>query len=163
MTTTASSTRLLEVYLNDHLAGSTAGLGLAHRLANAEGNWAPELRRIASEIDEDRATFIEIMRRLGIRLQRYKSALAWVGEKAARLKLNRHLFTRSPLSRVIELETMRLGVEGKAAGWRTLREIAETEPRLSAARLDTLLERARAQAEDLEKLRVRAVAEALAG
>jgi hypothetical protein len=43
-----------------------------------------------------------------------------MGEKAARLKLNGHLLARSPLSSLEELEMLRLGVEGKAAGWRTL-------------------------------------------
>jgi hypothetical protein len=153
---------LLEIYLNDHLAGATAGVGLARRLADAEAGWAPDLGRIAREIREDRSALLELMRQLDVRLQRHKSVLAWAGEKAARLKPNRRLVRRSPLSRVLELEAMRLGVEGKVAGWRTLREVAETEPRLPAARLDALLARARAQAEDLEKLRVRAVTEALA-
>jgi len=153
---------LLGVYLNDHLAGSTAGVGLAGRLAAAEGDWAPELRRIATEIGEDRRTLLELMDRLNVPVKRYKTALAWLGEKAARLKPNLRFMSRSPLSRVIELETMRLGVEGKAAGWRTLREVAETEARLDSERLDALLNRALQQAEDLERLRVRAVTEALA-
>jgi hypothetical protein len=153
---------LLGIYLNDHLAGATAGVGLARRLADAEAGWAPDLGRIAREIREDRSALLELMRLLDVRLQRHKSVLAWAGEKAARLKPNRRLVRRSPLSRVLELEAMRLGVEGKVAGWRTLREVAETEPRLPAARLDALLARARAQAEDLEKLRMRAVTEALA-
>jgi hypothetical protein len=162
MTTTTRTAQLLEVYLNDHLAGATAGAGLARRLADSESGWAPGLGRIAGEIHEDRSALLELMRLLDVRLQRYKSAIAWVGEKAGRFKPNRHLFTRSPLSRVIELEMLRLGVEGKAAAWRTLREVAETEPRLPVARLEALDARARAQIEELEALRVRAVAEALA-
>jgi hypothetical protein len=43
-----------------------------------------------------------------------------MGEKAARLKLNGHLLARSSLSSLEEVEMLRLGVEGKAAGWRTL-------------------------------------------
>ena len=152
---------LLGVYLNDHLAGSTAGLELARRLAGAESGWAPELTRIANEIAEDRAALQELMARLDVPVQRYKTVLAWAGEKVTRLKPNTRLAARSPLSRVIELETMLLGVEGKASGWRTLREIAKAEPRLSTAELDTLIARAREQADTLEKLRVRAVSEAL--
>ena len=157
------STELLGIYLNDHLAGSTAGVGLAKRLADAESGWAPDLGRIAGEIRADRAALLELMRLLDVRPRRYKSALAWAGEKAGRLKLNGRLLTRSPLSRLTELELLRLGVEGKAAAWRALHEIAASEPRLPVARLDALLARARAQAEDLEMLRVRAVTEALAG
>jgi len=83
-------------------------------------------------------------------------------EKAGRLKPNLRLTTRSPLSRVVELELMRLGVEGKSAGWRTLRQVAVTEPRLPDGRLDDLITRARRQADELEKLRIRAVTESLA-
>jgi hypothetical protein len=156
------SLALLGVYLNDHLAGSTAGLGLARRLADAEADWAPELGRIAGEIAADRDALLELMGRLDVPVRRYKTALAWAGEKAGRLKFNRKLVARSPLSRVVELEAMRLGVEGKAAGWRTLREVADSEPRLPAQRLDALLARARQQADTLEELRVRAVHETLA-
>ena len=51
-----------------------------------------------------------------------------------------------------------LGVEGKAAGWRSLRVLAERDSRLYAERLDDLLDRAKRQSEMLETLRV-AVAE----
>jgi hypothetical protein len=51
---------------------------------------------------------------------------------------------------------LRLGVEGKAAGWRTLRVLADTDQRLEPARLDELIARAQRQAELLEDLRVRA-------
>jgi hypothetical protein len=52
-------------------------------------------------------------------------------------------------------------VEGKAAGWRTLREAAETDRRLDRQRLDRLLERAREQSDTLERLRVAAARELL--
>jgi hypothetical protein len=41
---------------------------------------------------------------------------------------------------------LRLGVEGKAAGWRTLRTLAVTDTRLHLAGLDELISRARRQA-----------------
>jgi hypothetical protein len=47
---------------------------------------------------------------------------------SATLALGRlHLTSRSPLSNLEELELLRLGVEGKAAGWRTLRVLACTD------------------------------------
>ena len=52
-------------------------------------------------------------------------------------------------------------MEGKAAGWRTLRTLAETDTRLDADRLDELISRARRQADLLEELRVRAADQAL--
>jgi hypothetical protein len=54
---------------------------------------------------------------------------------------------------------LRLGVEGKATGWRTLRALADRDHRLDAARLDELISGARIQADVLEELRVRAADE----
>ncbi len=51
---------------------------------------------------------------------------------------------------------LRLGVEGKAAGWRTLRVLADREPRLDSGELDGLISTARRQADLLEDLRVQA-------
>ena len=96
------------------------------------------------------------MAALSVPVRPYKLYAAWIGEKAARLKLNGHLLSPSPLSRLEELEMMRLGVEGKAAGWRTLRVLAQSDPRLDTGRLDELISRARRQADLLEELRVRA-------
>jgi hypothetical protein len=76
--------------------------------------------------------------------------------KAGRLKFNGRLRSRSPLSDLEELELLRLGIEGKAAGWRTLRTQANTDTRLDAGRLDELISRASSQADQLEELRVRA-------
>jgi hypothetical protein len=151
---------LLAIYLNDHLAGATGGVELARRVARAQGS--AELNRLADDIEEDRATLTAIMRRLDVTIDPVKVAAGWLGEKAARLKLNGRLFTRSPLSTLIELEAMRLGVEGKAAGWRTLRTMATRDPRLDTGEFDRLIERADQQVEALEEMRVGA-AELLVG
>jgi hypothetical protein len=81
--------------------------------------------------------------------------------KGRALKLNGRLLSRSPLSNLEELELLRLGVAGKAAGWRTLRLLADTDPRLHRGRLDELLVRADGQLGLLEELHVRAVRAAL--
>ena len=96
------------------------------------------------------------MASLGVTVRMYKVGVAWIGEKAGRLKFNGRLLSRSPLSDLEELELLRLGVEGKAAGWRTLRTLAGTDARLDAGRLDELISRASSQADQLEELRVRA-------
>jgi hypothetical protein len=161
-TTQQAEQVLLGVYLNDHLAGATAGLQLARRAAaSAEpGSEAATIRkRLVSEIAADRSTLIKIMTTLGIRVRGYKMFAAWAGEKAGHLKFNGHLLTRSPLSDLEETEMLRLGVEGKAAGWRTLRAVAERDSR----QLDELLARADRQSDELENLRVRIAAQVLAG
>jgi hypothetical protein len=98
------------------------------------------------------------MAALGLPVRHYKLSAAWTAEKAARLKLNGRLLGRSPLSNLEELEMLRLGVEGKAAGWRTLRALADTDSRLHRDTLDELMARAREQAGLLEELRVQAAA-----
>jgi hypothetical protein len=152
--------QLLGIYLNDHLAGATAGTALAHRIARTHQDQGDRsrLRRLAAEVAQDRAALLDVMTALGIPVRAYKVAAAWAGEKAGRLKFNGHLLTRSPLSSLLEVEMMRLGVEGKAAGWRTLRTLADTDKRLDPARLDELIARAARQSEMLEDLRVSAAA-----
>jgi len=149
---------LLGIYLNDHLAGATAGGELAKRMARSHRGQeeAGPLRRLAAEIGHDRSALLNIMASLGLTVRIYKVGAAWIGEKAGRLKLNGRLLRRSPLSDLEELELLRLGVEGKAAGWRTLRTLADTDTRLDAGRLDELISRASSQADELEELRVRA-------
>jgi hypothetical protein len=155
---------LLGIYLNDHLAGATAGVELAHRMARTHSGPGAggTMQGLAADIAGDRSALRDIMAGLGVPVRAHKVCAAWVGEKAGRLKLNGRLRSRSPLSDLEELEMLRLGVEGKAAGWRTLRVLADSEPRLDAARLEGLLSRARDQADLLETLRVRAADEILA-
>jgi len=152
--------RLLGIYLNDHLAGATAGTELAHRVARTHDD--DRLRRFAVEVAQDRAALQDMMKSLGVPARAYKTAAAWIGEKAGRVKPNGHLLTRSPLSYLEELEIMQLGVQGKAAGWRTLRTLAGTDTRLNPARLDDLITSAQRQAGLLEELRVQAAANLIA-
>jgi hypothetical protein len=156
---------LLGVYLNDHLAGATAGLQLARRAAGSaeQGSESAMVRKgLVSEIAADRSALIKIMTTLGIKIRGYKMFAAWAGEKAGHLKFNGHLLTRSPLSDLEETEMLRLGVEGKAAGWRTLRAVAERDSRLDTGQLDELLARAARQSDELESLRVSIAAQVLA-
>jgi hypothetical protein len=151
---------LLGIYLNDHLAGATGGAQLARRSADSHRGQPADsaaLRRLAGEVADDRAELLRIMKTLGIAPRTYKVYAGWIGERAVRLKLNGHLLSRSPLSSLEELELLRLAVEGKAAGWRTLRTLADSDGRLDAARLDELIARARRQADLLEQLRIQAV------
>ncbi len=156
--TRPSRSGMLGIYLNDHLAGATAGSELAHRMARSHRGReeAIPLSRLAVEIAQDRSALLDIMVSLGVTVRAYKMGAAWIGEKAGRLKFNGRLLARSPLSDLEELELLRLGVEGKAVGWRTLRAQADTDARLDAGRLDELISRASRQAGQLEELRVRA-------
>ncbi|WP_405714271.1 hypothetical protein OG264_33540 [Streptomyces xanthophaeus] len=98
---------------------------------------------------------------LEVPISHSKAAMGWLAEKAGRLKTHGHLLTRSPLSDVLEAESMLLGVQGKKACWRTLETLAHTDERLSTEHLDALAERAEKQLVLLEELRIAAVTQAL--
>lgn len=138
----------LAIYLNDHLAGATAGVGLAKRLARTHRS----LRGLAVEVEQDRRELVAIMRALDVDIQWYKPIVGKVGEKLGRLKLNGRILRRAPLSDVVELEAMTLGLMGKRAVWRALRTLED--PRLDADALDHLAERAEAQLDVVEQLRL---------
>ncbi|MEV5438877.1 hypothetical protein AB0K80_23115 [Streptomyces sp. NPDC052682] len=158
-------TALLGIYLNDHLAGATAGAERARHMARSYrgSDLGAAMDPIAAEIAEDRASLARIMRRLGVPLRQYKVYAGRVAELAGRLKSNGRLVRRSPLSPMLELEALRLGVEGKTALWQTLRRLADDDERLDARMLDELLERARRQQNTLEELRRRQIGEAFLG
>jgi len=151
----------LAIYLNDHLAGSTAGVELARRAAsnNAGNEYGRVLSDLAREIEEDRATLEALMDRLDVGRDRVKTAAAWVAERAGRLKPNGHLLTYSPLSRLEEIEFLLLGVSGKLSMWRALDHAIHE--RLGGIELSQLEARAESQRERLEALRLRAADEAL--
>ena len=104
--------RVLGIYLNDHLAGATAGTELAHRVAGTHRTHGQggQLKRLAVEIAQDRAALISMMKALGIPVRAYKVCAAWIGGKPdPSVKFNGRLLARSPLSDLEELELLRLG------------------------------------------------------
>lgn len=154
---------LLAIYLQDHLAGSTAGLELVRRArgSNEGTTYGDFLTQLESEIAEDRETLRELMRRLAVGEDRVKVAAAWTAEKAGRLKLNGRLRGYSPLSRLVELEGLSAGVTGKLSGWRALRGLAERDERLDPVELDRLIARAERQLTSLAEHQRAAADEAL--
>lgn len=145
--------RLLAIYLRDHHAASAGGVALARR---ALGKSHP----LAKQIARDRESLQAIMRQLEVERSAMKVGLVRIAERVSRMKLNGRFFEPSPLSRVIELETLVVGVRGKEALWTAL-QLAE--PSLEGIDLTALIESARAQGEDLEALRRSAAAAAFAG
>lgn len=139
------------------------GVNLAKRIAreNSGNDYGRALERISGEIEEDREALKELMGRMGVRQHPLKVGIAAVGERLGRLKPNDSLISYSPLSRLIELEALTLGVMGKLELWRTLADIADAEKRLERRRLEDLARRAEGQRDELQRLRQRAANEAL--
>jgi hypothetical protein len=156
--------KLLRIYLQDHLAGSTGGLELARRVRGAnEGTpYGEPLAKLADDIAADRRSLESIMDDLGFGADRAKNIAFWAAEKAGRLKLNGQLTGYSPLSRMVEIEGLITGVNAKLSLWRTLRDVAGSVPELDADRLARLIERAEQQIGTLHELRSRAGREAFA-
>lgn len=151
---------LLRTYLQDHHAGSTVGVELARRAAgaNQDTEFGEPLGRIADEIAEDRESLERLMERLGVKPHPVKDAGGWVAEKLGRLKPNNRLLGYSPLSRVLELEGLLIGVTGKLALWEALRDsLGES---LDGVDLVALGDRAQDQRARLEDMRRRAAVEA---
>jgi hypothetical protein len=154
--------KYLRIYLQDHLAGSTAGLELARRTggANRDTDYGPPLAKIADEIASDRRQLENIIRDLGFGADKLKNIGAWALEKLGRLKLNGELTGYSPLSRVVELEGLLTGIIGKRGLWVALLEVAPSEPRLDVPLLERLRDRADEQRATVEALREKAAREA---
>lgn len=153
---------LLRIYLNDHLAGSVVGLELARRARaeNADNPVGAYLETLLTELREDRATLESVMVALGLKRDFLKEGAAWVGEKLGRLKLNGRVLSYSPLSRLVELEGLCLGTEGRLSAWRTLRRLARKDARLSRFDFAALIQRTEQQRRALERLRQQASDEA---
>ena len=157
-----SASKYLATYLNDHLAGATAGVELSRRAAreNEGSEFGAFLSELAVEIAADRDTLEAIMGELGVKPDRAKVAAGWAVEKVGRLKPNAQLRGYSPLSPLVELEGLLVGIQGKLAMWRALAEITD-EVGLDRARLEALAARGEGQQADVERHRLEVARQAL--
>jgi hypothetical protein len=153
-----ASDEQLGVYLNDHLAGSAAGLELAEKLR--DNNQGTELGKVMAalhhDIEQDRSALEEVMGQLEVDKHPVKEAAGWVLERLSRLRLNPALTGSDDLTRLLETEALSLGIEGKLRMWLALKEVAASDHRLAATDYDRLIERARSQRRTLEPHRLAA-------
>jgi len=160
-----ASDEVLAVYLNDHLAGSAAGIELAAKLR--DNNQGTELGKamvaLHHDISEDRDALEELMRHLDLERHPVKEAAGWMLEKVSRLRLNPALTGSAELTRLMETEALALGIEGKLSMWVALKEAAANDPRLAATDYDRLIERARGQRRTLEPHRLAAAVASFTG
>ena len=151
---------LLGIYLRDHHAAACAGVALAYRAAARlpDGSLTAAMTGVASDIGADLRSLEALMARMGVEPSHAKDVVARFAERVGRLKLNGRVLRRSPLSDVVELETLVVGITGKEALWESLRTVAVSPE----DELHTLVERARAQRAIVEECRRAAARRAFA-
>lgn len=154
----------LDVYLNDHLAGSAAAVELIERIRdNNEGSAvAAHMAALIGDIEADRDTLAAVMERLGVVRSTPKQVMGKVLETLSRFRLNERVTGSAEVTLVMELEALSLGIEGKLALWRSLGKVAESRPELAEFDLAALASRAVSQRAGVEPFRLEAAAAALA-
>lgn len=154
----------LTLYLRGHYAGGHTAVRRLREQATSDptNDRRTFLNALAAEIDADLSTLQDVMARLGVRPSRLRNAAASTAAVLGRwfLRAERPGEVQAIL---IGLESLSLGIEGKAKLWRTLGEVSVTESRLSGIDFAGLSERARSQRERLEPYRLAAALEAEGG
>ena len=104
------TSRLLRMYVQDHHGASARGVALARMALGPSHPLAKQIGGARDALDRG-------IRQLAVTPNVLKGGTVRVGELLVRPKLNGRIFDRSPLSSVVELETVVVGVRGKEALW----------------------------------------------
>jgi hypothetical protein len=145
----AEAMRYLRVYLADHRAGAALAIGVAQRSGarNADNDFAVYLAEFRRELISDRDSLDRITRRFGLRPLRLKAVLGMAAAAAGTFKLSGRWIRYSPLSRVLEFETLMAGVEAKRRLWHSLQFVDSAM--VEQDELERLISRADQQLADL--------------
>jgi hypothetical protein len=143
----------LDTYLNDHIAGATAGTNLAKIAAEEHqtDEHGPFFSEIYAAVEKDFGILKDLAAALGVEESAGKGALAEIGSKMMAPK-----FTAGEddqLNAFITLETLSIGVEGKVCMWKALKTVENDYAGFENFDLDDLLARAESQREKIEAQR----------
>jgi len=143
----------LSTYLNDHHAGASGAIDLANKAAaNNEGTPFGEfLSGLLKALEADMASLHRIMDLVAVQQSALGQAAGKAGEKLSRLKMHERVTGDADLSRLVELETLSMGIAGKADLWQTLTEVARTDARLGDVDLERLTGRAQDQLQSVRE------------
>lgn len=138
--------KYLSIYLNDHAAAFIALRNVAARSqrANRGTDLGDSLAGVVEDLETARRQLARIMDEHGVRRSPLKAAAAWAAEKFGRLKLNGHIASYSPLSRVLKLEGLIAGTDIERRAWAVLAP-------LTASDLSPLVHRAERRSEELAR------------
>ena len=153
----------IATYLNDHLAGATAGVEIAQYLIDHfDGDGVDaRLSALKTEIEKDDETLRSLMEDLDIDKSGVRQASGWISEKMTELKLYFDDPKEGPLRAFEALELLSLGIEGKRCLWLALASAAEKDVRLDRNYRE-LITRAEKQRQVVEEFRLAAAQDALA-
>jgi hypothetical protein len=139
----------LSTYLNDHLGASVAGIELTRRCLsnNTDSELGKFLETFLLTLQDNQVHIRKLLRRLGAPESVAKKLGGWTIEKIGRLKLNNAILRYSDLSRVIELETLLVGLQAEISLWSVLEKYRSTDARFEGIDLKLL----RTQSEDMRE------------
>ncbi|QGJ71077.1 Hypothetical protein PBC10988_27800 [Planctomycetales bacterium 10988] len=144
--------RHLAVYLDDHNALMTAEKELLERTRgeNPQPPLGPFLSDCRMAVQEQQNIIQQLLTRLGESPNLIKQGAAWMAEKVGRFKPNASLLEYSPLSRVLELETLFLAAQERGLCWQTLSHVLHDEVEFSQFTFRDYEQQAIQQAETLK-------------
>jgi hypothetical protein len=152
----------VHVYLNDHLAGATAGADLAKQAAERhDGELGEFFAQLADEVGADYNTLTSLMDQMDAHASGAKEVLAKAGSEISEAKFSGESMDDPEFGTFITLETLSIGVEGKLCMWKALKVVADDYPELSSTDIDTLIERAQSQRDKIEGKRLEVASTAL--
>jgi hypothetical protein len=152
----------IHVYLNDHLAGATAGVDLAKQAAERhDGELGEFFAQLADEISADHNTLTSLMDQMDAHASGAKEVLAKVGSEISEAKFSGESMDDPEFGTFLTLETLSIGVEGKLCMWKALKVVEDEYAELKSADIDTLVERAQSQRDKLESKRLEVAGSAL--
>ncbi|MEA2149868.1 MAG: hypothetical protein QOD69_1698 [Solirubrobacteraceae bacterium] len=153
----------LHVYLNDHLAGATAGVELARKAAEThDGELGRFFTELADGISADFNTLTSLIDQMDAHASGAKEALAKIGSEVSEAKFSGESVDDPGFGTFLTLETLSIGVEGKLCMWKALKVVEGEYRELAAVDMDTLIERAQSQRDGIEGKRLEIAGSALA-
>lgn len=145
----------LEIYLSNHLSGAEIAIEILQVLTEKHRDelLGSAVEKLTIEIKADREELRRIADKLGAKTPQGRQTLARWSAHIGRRKLRKA--NRRSFSTFQALEGLSLGIAGKEALWRGLKEaIEDGSSNLAEISFDRLIERATAQRAIVEKFRV---------
>ena len=145
----------LATYLHDHIAGAQTAIAVLKNLK--EQHEGESLGKFAAGLNEEVQKDLARLEQLADRIadegaKPLKKAIARIAAKGFWSKLHRK--TNKGLGTLEALELLTVGIWGKRALWRALKEVAPIDARLRDEDFDRLAKRAQDQHDRVERYRL---------